>query len=441
MDPFVLLLRQQPCGAIRWTTDAYRDRRGTDRARRCALRDHNIEAIVVETGMRRAIRPLVIPRAPRSIRASRRPSRTSACSPSSPNPAATTPSARGCSRWIERPRGREIRKLVGTPDFMVGSVSAVTEAGALVAAAATGSQLGAYASGAGRLILVVGSQKIVPDLDAALRRIDEVVFPYEDAQVVARLGVHTILEKVLFIHGESTAGRTTVVLVRDPSASRASRARKAAGVRTASLNSWRSPGNPFRKWTAHPRGPGWTLPGGPSSSMRSRPRPAANDITRAAASPRRRAHRAPRTDSPYGARRGSEADRRPIDASRRRSGRLASRHRTRRGTHRRHGDCALGRHSARRHEAVVGRQQLPPRRVAMRSIVAVESTMSVKRTVASTRRPVPPRVPGTSGARPLDRHPGRIADGPTRRGRPGPSSTALYVDLAHRPSRRACRRN
>ena len=42
------------------------------------------------------------------------------------------------------------------------------------------------------------------------------VFPYEDAQVVARLGVHTILEKVLIIDGEWTAGRTTVVLVREP---------------------------------------------------------------------------------------------------------------------------------------------------------------------------------------------------------------------------------
>ena len=45
-----------------------------------------------------------------------------------------------------------------------------------------------YAAGAGRVILVVGSQKIVPDLDAALRRIREVVFPYEDARVRATLG-------------------------------------------------------------------------------------------------------------------------------------------------------------------------------------------------------------------------------------------------------------
>jgi hypothetical protein len=113
-------------------------------------------------------------------------------------------------------QGREIRKLISGPDVMLGSVAAITEDGALVAASATGGQLGAYAAGAGRLILIVGAQKIVPDLDAALRRINDVVFPYENAQVQARMGVDTILEKVLIIYGEWTAGRTTVVLVREP---------------------------------------------------------------------------------------------------------------------------------------------------------------------------------------------------------------------------------
>lgn len=115
-----------------------------------------------------------------------------------------------------RTQGREIRKLLAAPDFMLGSVAAVTEDGTLVAASATGSQLGAYAAGAGRLILVIGSQKIVPDLDAAFRRIREVVFPWENEQVRTRLGVDTALEKVLIIYGEWLAGRTTVVLVREP---------------------------------------------------------------------------------------------------------------------------------------------------------------------------------------------------------------------------------
>jgi hypothetical protein len=113
-------------------------------------------------------------------------------------------------------QGPEMRTLMATPDFMLGSVAAITIEGALVAASATGSQLAGYVSGAGRVILVVGSQKIVPDLDAAITRIREVAFPYENAMVQAQLGVDTALEKVLVIYGEWRAGRTTVVLVREP---------------------------------------------------------------------------------------------------------------------------------------------------------------------------------------------------------------------------------
>jgi hypothetical protein len=113
-------------------------------------------------------------------------------------------------------QGREMRKMAAVPDTVVGSVNAITEDGALVAASATGNQLAAYAGGAGRVILVVGSQKIVPDLEAALRRIHEVVFPYEDARVRAQLGVGTRLAKVLVTYAEWIDGRTTVILVREP---------------------------------------------------------------------------------------------------------------------------------------------------------------------------------------------------------------------------------
>ncbi len=113
-------------------------------------------------------------------------------------------------------QGREMRKLGAAPDTIVGSVNAVTEDGVLVVASATGNQLGAYVAGAGRAIFVIGSQKIVPDLDAALARIRETVFPYEDARVRAVLGVGTKLEKVLLIYGEWVSDRTTVILVREP---------------------------------------------------------------------------------------------------------------------------------------------------------------------------------------------------------------------------------
>src|SRR5439155_14027130 len=66
----------------------------------------------------------------------------------------------------------EIRRLTASPDVMLGSVHAVTETGSLVTASASGSQLGPYAAGAGKVILVVGTQKIVSDLAEAQRSID-----------------------------------------------------------------------------------------------------------------------------------------------------------------------------------------------------------------------------------------------------------------------------
>jgi hypothetical protein len=113
-------------------------------------------------------------------------------------------------------QGREIRKLTAAPDYMLGSVHAVTEAGDLVVASASASQLGPYASGAGRLILIVGSQKIVHDLDAAMRRIEIKVFPYEDAMVHERMKIHTFIGKILIIRREWIDGRVTVILVREP---------------------------------------------------------------------------------------------------------------------------------------------------------------------------------------------------------------------------------
>jgi hypothetical protein len=113
-------------------------------------------------------------------------------------------------------QGREIRKLIAAPDVMLGSVNALTEDGVLVATSATGSQLSPYAGSGGKVILVVGSQKIVPDLDTALKRIREHAFAWEDARVRERLGVDTIVGKILIIEREWIADRMTVVLVRQP---------------------------------------------------------------------------------------------------------------------------------------------------------------------------------------------------------------------------------
>jgi hypothetical protein len=107
----------------------------------------------------------------------------------------------------------DIRRLGAAPDVMLGSVHAVTETGSLIAASMGGSQLGPYVSGAGRVILVVGTQKIVPDLEEGLRRVNDYAFLLEDARAQLAYGIHSAVNKVLIINREVVPGRITVVFV------------------------------------------------------------------------------------------------------------------------------------------------------------------------------------------------------------------------------------
>ena len=107
------------------------------------------------------------------------------------------------------------RKMGASPDWWINSAHAVTEDGTLVLASNTGSQLGPIAFGAGNVIFVIGTQKIVPDLDAAMRRIDEHVIPRENVRMQGMYGVNTNLSKLLIINKEVRPGRLTVVLVRE----------------------------------------------------------------------------------------------------------------------------------------------------------------------------------------------------------------------------------
>ncbi len=107
----------------------------------------------------------------------------------------------------------EIRRLSAAPDVMLGSVHAVTETGSLITASAGGSQLGPYAGGAGRVILVVGTQKIVSDLEEGLRRVNDYAFALEDARAQLAYGIHSAVNKILIINREVVPGRITVVFV------------------------------------------------------------------------------------------------------------------------------------------------------------------------------------------------------------------------------------
>jgi len=109
----------------------------------------------------------------------------------------------------------EMRALGARPDVIVGSVHAVTEQGEVVVASASGSQLGPYASGAGKVIWVVGSQKIVPNLDEAMRRIEEYALPLEDERAQLAYGQGSFIGKELIFYREYLPDRVHVILVKE----------------------------------------------------------------------------------------------------------------------------------------------------------------------------------------------------------------------------------
>ena len=112
-------------------------------------------------------------------------------------------------------QGKEIRKMGASPDIAAGSVQAITEDGQLLFASKTGSQLGPYASGAGKVIWVAGAQKIVKDVNEGLRRIEEYSYPMEQEHVHILYNMDTSINKVLIINREFRPERATLIIVKE----------------------------------------------------------------------------------------------------------------------------------------------------------------------------------------------------------------------------------
>lgn len=109
----------------------------------------------------------------------------------------------------------EMNKLGAVHEFAVGSVHAVTEDGSVVIASNTGSQLPAYAYSALNVIWVVGSQKIVKNLDEALKRVNEYVLPLENERARNAYGVGSNVSKLLIVNKEIVPGRITMIIVKE----------------------------------------------------------------------------------------------------------------------------------------------------------------------------------------------------------------------------------
>ncbi|MGY5048132.1 nuclear transport factor 2 family protein [Streptomyces sp. 900105755] len=117
---------------------------------------------------------------------------------------------------IDRATGAdEIGRLLASPEYVLNSVAAVTETGSLVLASGSGSQLPANAGGAAHAVWVVGAQKVVPDLNTALRRVEEHALPLEDARAREVYGSPSAVNRLLVLNAEPRPGRGTVLLLRE----------------------------------------------------------------------------------------------------------------------------------------------------------------------------------------------------------------------------------
>ncbi len=110
-------------------------------------------------------------------------------------------------------QGLEMRKLGAAPEWVIGSVQAVTEDGHVLIASQGGSQLPAYVYGASYVLWVVGVQKIVKNRDEGMKRIDEYCLPLENERAKKVYGTGSAVNKILIIDKEVKQGRITIVLV------------------------------------------------------------------------------------------------------------------------------------------------------------------------------------------------------------------------------------
>lgn len=109
---------------------------------------------------------------------------------------------------------KEKKVIANIPDYVVGSVHAITEEGQVLIASNTGSQLPAYVYTADHVIWVVGTQKIAKNLEDGMKRIYDYVLPLESERAKKAYGVPgSFVSKVLIVNREITAGRITVVFV------------------------------------------------------------------------------------------------------------------------------------------------------------------------------------------------------------------------------------
>ena len=112
-------------------------------------------------------------------------------------------------------RRAELRRKSVTADYFISGANAIAETGEIVACDASGSRVGAWPFAAGNLVIVAGTNKIVPTLDDALHRVWDYAYRLEDARAKRAYGIPSVIGKCVILAHEMNRGRVTLVLIRE----------------------------------------------------------------------------------------------------------------------------------------------------------------------------------------------------------------------------------
>ncbi len=106
----------------------------------------------------------------------------------------------------------ELRKRSVTSQFFISSVHAVTKDGEVLVASASGSQIPSCAYSSDNVVWIVGTQKIVPTLDEAFRRVREYVLPLEDKRMKGAGYPGSTIGKMLILEREIMPNRKITII-------------------------------------------------------------------------------------------------------------------------------------------------------------------------------------------------------------------------------------
>lgn len=114
---------------------------------------------------------------------------------------------------------RQMQRIGAAPEYIVGSVHAVTTDGKVFVASNTGSQMPGYVYGADHVIWIVSAKKIVTDQEMALKRIYDHVLPLESERAREAYKAYGVtgsnVSKILIFNKEVNPERITLIFVKE----------------------------------------------------------------------------------------------------------------------------------------------------------------------------------------------------------------------------------